>query len=71
MGDDDDRHLVSKRVEGLPDERFRANVERTGWLVENQNIRILHKRSSDDQPLLLPTAQVTSVFAHLPADTRP
>ena len=63
---DDDRHLLSERVERLTDQVLAPDVERTRRFVEDEDVRVLDQRSSDDQPLLLSAAEVTALFADLP-----
>jgi FkbM family methyltransferase len=65
VGDDHDRHPITQFVQRLPDQVLAANVESTRGLVEDEHIGGFDERPSDDQALLLPAAEVASLFTDL------
>ena len=63
MGDDDDRHPGTQFVESLTNQLFTTHVERARRLVQDEQFRVFHESTRNDQPLLLTAAEVTPAFS--------
>ena len=61
MGNGDGRSPFYQAVQTLLNNRFRFNIQRTGRLVEYQNIRVFDNRPRDGKPLPLPAGKVMSL----------
>ena len=54
MGNDEACAVFRQLIHGALDQQFRARIDRTGCLVQNQHRRILEHGAGDGQQLLLP-----------------
>ena len=53
MGNDEACAVFRQLIHGALDQQFRARIDRTGCLVQNQHRRILEHGAGDGQQLLL------------------
>ena len=56
---------LRRPLQGFADQMLAAHVEGARGFVEDEHVRVLDERSGDDEPLLLPAAQVAATFADL------
>ena len=69
MRDHDDQFILCDLLEQLHDLYAGFTVQRTGRLVCQQNIRIVDKRTGDDNALHLPAGHLIGLFMHVVANT--
>src|SRR6266516_6162258 len=68
---DDRTTTVVQIAQNLPQVYPSLWVESDSWLVEEKNVRLVHQRAHDHQPLLLPTGKLGKFGGRLLGKTQP